>query len=120
GLVTASSFGWTWIFWLNIPAAALIIWALWPEIRSRREERRPADLDWVGALLATGGLAMLTLALYAANPEQSPGGTGFLWQAALATLFFAAFPGYERPTPHPLINVRRFRDSSFSGSAVTN
>src|ERR1700731_3215291 len=52
GLVTASSFGWTWIFWLNIPAAALIIWALWPEIRSRREERRPADLDWVGALLA--------------------------------------------------------------------
>src|SRR3989442_5581930 len=34
GLVTASSFGWTWIFWLNIPAAAAILWALWPEVRA--------------------------------------------------------------------------------------
>src|SRR5437879_11728437 len=45
GVITASSLGWTWIFWLNIPAAALIIWALWPEVRSRREERRPTSLD---------------------------------------------------------------------------
>src|ERR1700730_1984435 len=88
GLVTASSFGWTWIFWLNIPAAALIIWALWPEIRSRREDRRPTGLDWIGALLATAGLALLTLALYAADPEQSPVGAGFIWQAPLAILCF--------------------------------
>jgi MFS family permease len=120
GIVTASSFGWTWIFWLNIPLAALLIWALWPEIRLGREERRPTPLDWVGALLATAGLALLTLALYAANPEQSPVGDGFLWQAPLAVLCFAAFTWYERRTAHPLINVRRFRDSSFSGSAVTN
>ena len=120
GLVTASSFGWTWIFWLNIPVAALVIWALWPEIQTRREDRRPANLDWVGALLATAGLALLTLALYASNPEQSPVGEGFVWQAPLAILCFALFVWYERRTPNPLINVRRFRDSSFSGSALTN
>src|SRR5712671_2979415 len=120
GLITASSFGWTWIFWLNLPAAALIIWALWPEVRSRREERRPTSLDWVGALLATAGLALLTLALYAANPEQSPVGAGFIWQAPLAIVFFALFVWYERRAAQPLINVSRFRDSSFSGSALTN
>jgi hypothetical protein len=27
---------------------------------------------------------------------------------------------HERRTPHPLINVQRFQDSSFSGSALTN
>ena len=112
GLITASSFGWTWIFWLN--------WALWPEIRSRAEARQPANLDWLGALLATAGLALLTLALYAANPEQSPVGDGFLWQAPLAVVCFALFVWHERRTSHPLINVRRFRDSSFSGSALTN
>src|SRR6267378_756860 len=93
GLITASSFGWTWIFWINIPFAALLFWGLWPEIRAGGEPRREARLDWLGALLATAGLALLTLALYAANPEQSPVGEGFLWQAPLALLFFAALLG---------------------------
>src|SRR6202521_367536 len=74
----------------------------------------------LGVLLATAGLAVLTLALYAANPEQSPVGEGFFWQAPLAILFFAAFVWHERRSSHPLINVRRFGDSSFSGSALTN
>src|SRR3981081_4609433 len=87
GLITASSFGWTWIFWINIPLAALLFWALWPEIRSGGEVRRSAYLDWLGALLATAALALLTLALYAAKPEQSPVGEGFLWQAPLALVF---------------------------------
>jgi MFS family permease len=120
GLITASSFGWTWIFWLNIPVAALLFWALWPEIRTRSEARRPANLDWLGAALATAGLALLTLALYAANPDQSPVGEGFFWQAPLAIVCFALFVWHERRSSHPLINVRRFRDSSFSGSALTN
>jgi len=120
GLITASSFGWTWIFWINIPVAALLFWALWPEIRIRAEPRRPANLDWLGALLATAGLTLLTLALYAANPERSPVGEGFFWQLPLAIVCFALFVWHERRTAHPLINVRRFRDSSFSGSALTN
>src|SRR5216683_5660825 len=120
GLITASSFGWTWIFWINIPFAALLLWGLWPEIRAGGEPHREAKLDWLGALLATAGLALLTLALYAANPEQSPVGEGFFWQAPLALLCFALFVWHEHRTSHPLINVRRFRDSSFTGSALTN
>src|SRR5207245_2019686 len=91
-----------------------------PEIRAGGEERRPANLDWLGALLATAGLALLTLALYAATPEQSPVGEGVIWQLPLAALCFVLFVWHERRTPHPLINVRRFRDSSFTGSALTN
>ena len=120
GIITASTFGWTWIFWINIPLAALLFWALWPEIRARHEPRRPASIDWLGTLLATGGLALLTLALYAADPERSPVGEGFLWQAPLAILFFVLFVLHERRTSHPLLEIRRFRDSSFSGAALTN
>src|SRR5207249_3750386 len=52
--------------------------------------------------------------------ERSPVGDGFVWQAPLALLCFVLFVWHERRTSHPLINVRRFRDSSFSGSALTN
>src|SRR5579864_2985656 len=116
----AGMLGWTWIFWLNLPLAGVILWALWPQMRMSGEPARHATLDWLGVLLATGGLAFLTLALYAANPEQSPVGDGFLWQVPLAVLLFALFVWHERRTAHPLINVRRFRDSAFSGSAATN
>ena len=119
GLIGAS-LGWTWIFWINIPLAAVIFWALWPEIRARAEAHRPSNLDWLGILLATAGLALVTFALYAGNPEQSPVGEGFFWQAPLAVVCFALFAWHERRTSHPLINVRRFRDPSFSGSALTN
>jgi len=121
GGLIAASLGWTWIFWLNIPVAALLLWALWPEIRNRREITRPAErLDLLGAILAAAGLALLTLALYAADPEQSPVGSGFFWQAPAAILLFALFIVRERRAPRPLINVRNFRDSSFTGAALTN
>jgi MFS transporter, DHA2 family, triacylglyceride efflux pump len=120
GLITASSFGWTWIFWLNLPAAALLLWALWPEVRAGGEPARSTSVDWLGALLATAGLALLTLALYASTPERSPVGEGAVWQGPLALLCFIAFIWHERRTAHPLIDLRRFRDSSFTGAALTN
>src|SRR5207244_8684585 len=94
--------------------------AVWPGVRVGGEERRAADLDWFGALRAAAGLSLLTLALYAATPEESPVGEGIIWQLPLALLCFVLFVWHERRTPHPLINVRRFRDSSFTGSALTN
>src|SRR2546429_1436523 len=54
GLITASSFGWPWIFWINIPAAALLLWGLWPAIRPGGGEGRPANLDCPGAFARAG------------------------------------------------------------------
>lgn len=120
GGLIAGMLGWTWIFWINIPLAALILWAVWPQTRIRGEATRPAHLDWLGVALATAGLGFLTLALYASDPEQSPVGDGFFWQVPVALVCFALFAWHERRTPYPLINVRRFRDSSFTGAALTN
>jgi MFS family permease len=119
GLITAS-LNWTWIFWINVPLAAVLLWAIWPEAGAPGQSRRPVHIDWLGALLAAGGLALLTLALYASDPERSPLGPNFLWQAPLAFLLFALFAWHERRTAHPLLDVRQFRDSSFSGAAITN
>ncbi|MDQ6710605.1 MAG: MFS transporter [Candidatus Dormibacteraeota bacterium] len=120
GGLIAASLGWNWIFWLNLPLALLLIWALWPDVTAMREARRATHVDWLGAALAAAALALLTLALYAADPEKSPVGSNFLWQAPLAILLFVLFAWHERRTAHPLLEVRYFRDSSFSGGAITN
>ena len=120
GGVLAASLGWRWIFWLNLPAAGLLLWSLWPRVRERPPILGPIDLDWPGALLAAGGLALLTLALYAADPSKSSVGPGFLWQFPAALLVLALFVVRERRTPHPLLDVRYFADLRFAGAALTN
>ncbi|TMG37809.1 MAG: MFS transporter [Chloroflexi bacterium] len=120
GGVIASAWGWQWIFWLNLPFVALLLWALWPEVRSGDTVRAKTPLDLPGAALAGAGLALLTLALYAGDPDRSPVGAGFFWQAPVALVLFALFIRRERRAPRPLIDVRYFRDSSFSGAAVAN
>ncbi len=120
GGLIAASLGWNWIFWFNLPLALLLIWALWPDVTAMREARRPTRVDWLGAALAAAALALLTLALYAADPEKSPVGSNFLWEAPLAIVLFVLFAWHERRTAHPLLEVRYFRDSSFSGGAITN
>ena len=120
GGLIAASLNWTWIFWINLPLAALLAWAVWPQAGHPSGPRPAARIDWLGAVLAAAGLAFLTLALYAADPEKSPLGPNFIWQAPLALLLLFLFVWHERRAPQPLLDVRQFRDSSFSGAAITN
>jgi multidrug resistance protein len=120
GGLIAAAWGWRWIFWLNVPLALVLVWALWPEVQSRGEVLSRVPLDWVGALTAGAGLVFLTLALYASDPQSSPVGPGFWWQAPLAVLLFILFVIRERRAERPLINVAYFRDSSFTGATIAN
>jgi MFS transporter, DHA2 family, triacylglyceride efflux pump len=119
-LAATSSQGWRWIFVLNLLLAAALLVALWPGIRQPPARFSAAPLDLPGAVLAAGALALLTLALYAGDPGSSPVGSGFWWQAPLALLLIVLFVVRERRSRAPLIDVRHFRDSGFSGAALTN
>ena len=119
-LAAISAQGWRWIFALNLVFAAGLLAALWPGIRQRPARLPQAPLDLVGALLAAAALALLVVALYAGDPQRSPVGSGFWWQAPLAILLIVLFVIRERRARAPLIDVRHFRDSGFTGAALTN
>ncbi|HYM49084.1 MAG TPA: MFS transporter [Candidatus Limnocylindrales bacterium] len=119
-LAATSQGGWRWIFWINVLFAGGLLWALWPGIRQRPVGVTAAPLDGIGALLAALALALLTLALYAQDPEHSPVGSGFWWQAPAAVVLLILFVWRERRAPAPLIDVRHFRDTGFTGAALVN
>jgi MFS family permease len=54
---------WTWrsIFWINIPVAIVALILIW--LSKPDDERRPAELDYRGALLITGGMGLTVLGL---------------------------------------------------------
>jgi EmrB/QacA subfamily drug resistance transporter len=106
---------WRAIFFINVPLAlvALVI-TLWHVPESHTEQEGLA-LDWRGALLAILGLGALTYGLIAASE------LGWDNPAVVVSLIgsapiLAAFLWVEARTSSPLMPLKLFRSSAFSGA----
>lgn len=105
---------WHWVFFINIPLAALVlVISLWrvPESRSSN----PGSIDWLGASIVTLGLAALVY--------------GFLESAVLgwrdARVIGSLIVGFgsltvfifvEKSVSRPMVPLKLFRSASFSGA----
>lgn len=131
GLIT-NLLGWRWIFWLNLPLAALICVGLYLTMRAIPRER--GRIDYAGGALLAASLTMLTVALSRSvgssvagvDPAQA-GSFAVEWTApgTLALLFgaaatFAGFLWWERRASAPLIELAAFRRPAFSGANTAN
>jgi len=113
-----TDFGWRWIFFVNVPVGivALIGAAIvMPNLKLNRRHR----LDWVGTVLATAGLFLITFGLIEGQPHHwgkvwgpvtivemiVAGGLimiGFIWQQ------------WAQRNGEPLIPFQIFRDRNYS------
>jgi EmrB/QacA subfamily drug resistance transporter len=115
GGVLTSAFNWSWIFFVNVPAGALVL-ALTPFLL--RESRAALDhrhFDIAGATTITGGLMLLVYALTRASQHGWITGTTIGLLAASAALI-GAFIAVELRSPAPLLPLRIFRLRTLSGS----
>ena len=105
---------WQWIFWLNVPIGV----ALLPIARFRlAESRGPSTrLDLPGLVLASVGLFGIVLGVVRGNDH---GWTSItvLAPIVIGALLVAAFIGWERRAPEPMLPLHLFRSRGFS---VTN
>lgn len=104
---------WRWAFFINIPVAGVVLFLLHrvPESRSASARR----LDLRGAMAATLGLAGVVFGLIESSRR------GWSDPAIVAALgigiaALAAFIFTEARTTHPMVPLRLFRSSTFSGA----
>jgi EmrB/QacA subfamily drug resistance transporter len=110
GFIT-TYFSWRWIFWINLPIAALglVLATLFiPDIRG--EERTPFDLP--GFALSGFGLAALVSGFTALGLEALPLWAGFALLGAGA-LACAAYLVHFRKVEHPILDLRLFAIPTF-------
>jgi EmrB/QacA subfamily drug resistance transporter len=98
---------WHWIFLINLPLVALAGVGTHFALRLPFK-RRKATIDWLGAALLTGGLALLMLGLEAG--KNGWGRRTVVGQLVAAVVLLAAFVAQERRASEPMIPLRLFRN----------
>jgi EmrB/QacA subfamily drug resistance transporter len=108
GFVT-DTFGWPWIFFLNVPlglVSLVVCWRLLPPIKHPETGR---NIDYVGAGLFTAALVPILLGL--SNKRDLPWTDPWVGGLILAGLVIAAvFVWWELRAKDPIIRPQLFRD----------
>jgi EmrB/QacA subfamily drug resistance transporter len=109
--------GWRWIFLINVPIGVAAFIAGWARlVESRVPTARAAD--WPGTALLTGGLLALLLALIRGNADGWGSGR-ILGLFAAAAVLLTGFVVRETLAAEPMLDLRLFRNISFSGVALS-
>jgi MFS family permease len=118
----AGAGGWRFVFWLNVPLAALCGAGIFAMSRGTKgaERRTGSSVDWPGALLLGAGLGLLVLALYPDDPEQRAVNALFVPAGALAALLLIAYGWRQLHGLEPLIPRELLRSRAFIGVIAAN
>jgi MFS family permease len=121
GAWLTGTWGWQWIFWLNLPLAAVLFAA--GAVAVPRGERRREGVDVVGAVLFGAAIACLTIGLGAQAGQA--GALGLVGHAganplllAVSAALLVAFVVVEARVRWPVIDPALFRRAALSAAAA--
>jgi len=114
GGVLTDLLSWEWIFFVNVPLGAAAL-ALTPVLLGESRDLRTKSFDAVGAVLVTTHLTTLVFAITQANEWGWASGSTLGTFAASAVLL-AAFVGWERRHPEPLMRFGILRTRTVLGA----
>jgi EmrB/QacA subfamily drug resistance transporter len=104
---------WRWIFAINVPFVLAALWLVRAGVPESRDEQASREIDYLGALLVSLGLAGPVFALI----EQPIYGWGdpLVWVPLVAGLALLAwFIWHERRTAHPMMPLSLFSSRNFA------
>jgi EmrB/QacA subfamily drug resistance transporter len=116
GGVLTDSFGWEWIFFVNVPigiVAAFLTMARVDESKQPQGTR----IDWLGAATFSAALFTLVFALIRGNQE-GWGSTTIIVLFAESALMLVAFVALELRAERPMLDLSLFRKPTFAGASV--
>jgi EmrB/QacA subfamily drug resistance transporter len=118
GLIVTNA-PWQWIFYVNVPIAALSLILAARLLKSGQGRADVGRLDWVGVTLLSPGLAGVVFGL--AETETSGGlSSAIAWGPIAAGLvLIALFVRHALRARRPLIDMHLFRSPGFSAAATT-
>ncbi len=111
---------WHWIFLVNVPVGIAVAALAWKYIDEPGfvADARPIDLKGI-ALLATG-MPALQYVLEEGNRDGWFESTRIAVLAAVAVIALVTFVAHELETPHPVVDLRVFKNRSYAAGTGIN
>jgi len=119
----AAAGGWRFVFWLNLPLAAVCGAGLVLTARRRPDDEVDTarkSVDWLGATLLGLGLGLVVLALYPDDPEHRAVNSLFVPAGLGAIAALVAFAYVQARRPEPLVPRELWRSRVVIGVALAN
>ena len=105
---------WHWVFFINIPLAALaFVISVWHVPESRRSNIR--NVDWLGAVIATVSLAALVYG-FLESPVRSWTHPRVMGSLSVGFGSLVLFVFVEKTVATPMVPLKLFQSASFSGA----
>ncbi|KQM59831.1 MULTISPECIES: DHA2 family efflux MFS transporter permease subunit [unclassified Sphingomonas] len=119
GGVISDNIGWEWIFFINVPLAAMGGAGLLVLLRGRAEPTVRARIDAVGLGLLVVWIAALQILLDEGRNHDWFAAAEIRWLAVIAAVGFVAFLIWELTEKEPIVNLRVFRHRGFAAGSTT-
>lgn len=113
GGFVASWAGWRWVFFANLPACALVAWAL-PRLIAEAPKTETRSLDLIGVFLMTAALVAFIEGLLQARSEP----VRFIVSLSASTMFAIAFAVQQRRQKQPILDPSVFARAAMFGVAI--
>jgi MFS family permease len=120
--LAASTGGWRFVFWINVPLAAVCAAGLVIATRRATSSTKPvtSSIDWVSAGLLGLGMGLLVVALYPDDPEHRATSALLLPAGFSSVLVLGAYGWRQVRRLEPLVPRELVRSRGFIGAAVSN
>lgn len=116
GGIIASTLGWRWIFYINLPLVAVLAVMVLSSVDESRDSAA-ARLDPWGSLTFAGGLGYLIWAMIDAS-QVGWGSAQTLGRLVISAFLFGVFVMVERSQQRPMIDLRLMRSARFVGALL--
>jgi EmrB/QacA subfamily drug resistance transporter len=117
GLLTDGP-GWRWVFFVNPPAAVLVLFGIYRLIGADRPGRHSRSFDLIGSMLITGGMLLLVYTLVKA-PDEGWGSAGTIWRLVGTGVLLVAFVAKEATGVNPVVPLNIFRVRGLAAADIT-
>ncbi|MFC4003355.1 MFS transporter [Prauserella oleivorans] len=117
GIIVDSPLGWRWCFWVCVPIAVIAFFVLGKTLHLP-VVKRDVKIDWLGATLIVGGVALLLVWISLAGKDFAWLSWTSVWFVVGAVVALALALVVESRVAEPVVPLRLFRNRTFSLTVV--
>jgi len=114
----SDDYSWPWIFFINLPAAALCIFGVTQLLKPYETDIRKLPIDKIGLMILVFWVGSFQLMLDLGREHDWFGSTFIVTLAVFAAVGFIAFLIWEFTEEHPIVDLRVLRHRGFTAATA--